>query len=62
MYLYWAHVFDLLAHWDGGCQVNWSPGDNPDAAMVDKAGYEARVAKRCDRVWQYLRIGNCLAR
>ena len=62
MFLYWANVFDFLLPWAGKCRVNWFPGDNPDAAMVDKAGYEERAAKRCDRVWRYLSGGNCVTR
>ena len=54
MYLHWVFQFRLLSRWAGSCEVTYFPGDNPDAALIDKAAYEAQLARRCKRVYAYL--------
>ena len=38
--LYWVNRFCILQRWAGTCEVRFFPGDNPDAAHVDKKAYE----------------------
>ena len=55
MYLHWVSQFSLLGQWASSCQVRYFPGDDPDAPMIDRAQYDADLARRCKAVYSYLR-------
>ena len=54
MYIRWADAFGVLRYWVGDCDLKYFPGDNPDAAIIDKEGYDKKVSRRCKQVERFV--------
>ena len=40
IFLFWAQWMGVLQIWAGKCDVKFYPGDDPDAPLIDRKGYD----------------------